>query len=168
MKIKKVPTYFRVLDYLLFPLMWILCGCKFELPQETHRWHMRNYHHIDVPKNKSVRIEGDDKSKRSVKGFPFYHIPLFGGWKNYVILEVEDFGSFWNLGWIVEFKDHSKSDRYQVQASRIYGRFIKVLKGINDSDKIFFAIKKDGSFANIKLIDHGRLGEGKYRSVRLF
>lgn len=168
MKIKKVPLCFRFLDYLLFPFMWIICGFNFELPQETHRWHMMNFPNIDVPKNKSVVIKGDDNSKYSAKGFPFFHMPIFGGWKNYVILEAKDFGKFWNVGWVVRFNDHSRQDRYQVQASRIYGSNIKLLKGINDSDKIFFAIGKNGGFADIKLIDEGRLGNGKYRSVRLF
>ncbi len=167
MKIEKVPSYFRVFDYLLFPLMWVLCGFKFELPQESHRWHMRNYPLIRVPKDKFVKITGDDPSKHAAKGFPFFHIPLFGGWKKYIILEVKNYGKFWNVGWIVEFKNGPEAV-YQIQASRIYGPFVKVLKGINDSDKTFFAVGDDGNFSDIKLIDQGILGDGKYRLVRLF
>ncbi|MBI2621100.1 MAG: hypothetical protein HYW63_00445 [Candidatus Levybacteria bacterium] len=167
MKIQKVPAYFRVFDYLLFPLMWILCGFKLELPQETHRWHMRNYPSIKVPKNKIVKITGDDPSRHSVKGFPFYHIPLLGGWKKYIILEAKNYRKFWNVGWIVEFKDRDEVI-YQIQGARIYSPFIKLLKGISDSDKTFFAVGDDGNFADIKQIDEGVLGDGKYRSVRFF
>lgn len=149
------------------PLMWILCGFAFEMPQETHRWHMRIFPHIDVPKNKSIVIKGDDKSKHSTRGLPLYHMPLFGGWKNYVILKANNYGKYWNVGWIVEFHD-SRNTIYQVQGSRIKSPPIKVLKGINDSDKTFFAVKENGDFADIRLIDSGRIGDGKYRKVRLF
>ena len=167
MKIKKVSAYFRILDYLMMPLMWVLCGFGLELPQETHRWHMRNYPIIKVPKDKLVKIQGDDPSKYAAKGFPFYHIPLLGGWKNYIILEAKNYGRYWNIGWIVEFKNQDRAV-YQIQGSRIYDPRIKLLKGINDSDKSFFAIGETGDFVDIKLVDQGIIGDGKFRKVRLF
>ncbi|MBI2032363.1 MAG: hypothetical protein HYV38_01910 [Candidatus Levybacteria bacterium] len=128
---------------------------------------MRNYPLINVPKGKFVQIIGDDPSRYSAKGFPFFHIPMLGGWKNYVIIEAKDFGKYWNVGWIVKFKN-SKEVVYQIQALRIHSPFVKLLTGINDSEKLFFAIGEDGSFVDIRMMDRGSLGDGRYKTVRLF
>lgn len=167
MKIKKVPFYFRILDYIMIPVMWGLCGFYFEKPQETHPWHMRKFPKIEIPKNKKIEIIGKDKSKHTNKGRLLFHVPLFGGWKDYIILEAKGFDKYWQIGWIIEFYDNSEA-LYQVQALPIFESKIKLLTGINDSKKTFFGLDKKGNFVDLKQIDSGKIGDGKNKDVRLF
>lgn len=160
-----VSFYFRFLDFLMVPVMWAFSGFKLEFPQETHRWHMQNISCEQV-RGKSVAVMGDDKSKVGTKA-PFIHLPILGGWKNYVVLKAEGFSNHWFVGWKKEFINGRKTV-CQIQKLRIHSPYIKLLKGVADSKKYFFGLDEKGEFIELKKIGEGILGDGKFRTVRLF
>lgn len=149
-RVKPVPFYFRFLDFLLVPVMWVFSGFKLEFPQETHRWHMQNIS-CDKVRVKGVEIMGDDKSRVGTRA-PFIHMPAFGGWRNYIILEAEGFSDYWFVGWKKKFLDGRK-EVCQIQKLRIHSAYIEVLKGIPDSKKYFFGVDKKGDLLDLKKLE---------------
>lgn len=168
MKIDGVSFYFRFLDLLLFPLMWILSGFKLELPQETHPWHMQEIDEMQIPKDKLIEFIGNDNSKFSNKDKPFFHVPVLGGWRDYIVLEAENYGKYWRIGWILKYHNSNQKTDSQIQKLKIKSPYIKLLSGIDDSKKYFFAVSENGNFADLKIVGSGTLGDGKFRNVRLF
>lgn len=172
--IKNTPFYFRVLDFFLWPFMWLLAGTKLELPQETHYWHIQKIDCNIIEKTLSsdlnIVLEGDDKSRFSmdISNFGLFHMPIFGGWKNYIILKAESFTHHWNIGWRIYSNTPVAASKCEIQKLPISSPFIKLLKGLPGQKVEFFAIDSDGSQAPLHLVGEGRLGDGKFRNVRLF
>lgn len=169
LRVEQVPSYFRLLDYLMIPIMWILSGFKNDSPQETHHWHMQEIDPNLVPDKVGIAVMGDDKSKfkgRSPIGLN--HMPIFGGWTNYVILQANGIAGHWHVGWKVKFLAKGKKDICEIHKLKIYDDKIKVFKGINDSKKIFFGLDEAGKFIPLKIVGKGTLGDGKFNKVRLF
>lgn len=148
------------------PIMWAFAGFKLEFPQETHRWHMENISCDKVRIKSEVEVMGNDKSRVGTRA-PFIHMPLLGGWRNYVVLKAEGFSDYWFVGWKKKFLDGRKAV-CQIQKLRIHSPHIKLLKGIPDSKKYFFGLDKNGNFIEVKKVGEGVLGDGKFRMVRLF
>ncbi len=165
--VEEVPFYFRFVDYLMIPIMWALAGFKMESPQESHKWHIQKINNIKITDNKSVAVIGDDKSRFDNKTL-LIHIPVLGGWKNYVVLKAENYKNYWFVGWKVKFLNENRQDYCEVQKLRIHSQYIKVLKGISDSQKIFFGVDSEGKPIKLKNVGEGTLGDGKYKNVRLF
>lgn len=99
----------RVADALMLPLMYFLSGTVFEIPQRTHRWNNTKFSVDDVTHletDRMVVFQGAfEVTPRILFGFlPLFHMPLFGGWREYVVLEPTD-GSVreWHIGWSVEW-----------------------------------------------------------------
>jgi len=162
--IKKINLIYRIFDFLLIPLMYALGGFKKDIVQQTHGWHTVNIDPSKVELSKSIQIEGLDESKfNNYGGFlhhlGFFHIPIFGGWKNYVILECPE--SPWYVGWL------SKGFS-QIQCLLIVGDKVKVLTGREGNKTIFFGVDRNGKQVSIKKLDQGILGDGKYVSVPLY
>lgn len=167
MEVGGVFFLFRIFDFLLIPIMIILSGFHFEYPQETHKWHMQVIDCSFVDEAKGVRVLGDDNSKFTNKT-PLNHIPILGGWKNYVILEANDYSNYWYVGWKIKYIENKRPDKCEIHKLKIKSSQIKLLKGVPDSEKIFFALNKNGNFIKLKIADEGVLGDGKYRRARLF
>lgn len=168
MKIRSVSIFFRTLDHVLIPLMWILSGGKNDSIQESHLWHMQAFDPQEVPENIGIEIRGDDTSQFPNKSFGLLHVPLFGGWKKYVVLEAIGFSKYWHIGWKILYKNSSQKPLCQMQKLRIYSPYIKVLKGIPDGKRIFFGINEKGEFIRLQKIGESELGDGQFRDVRLF
>lgn len=147
---------YMLLDLFLRPVMYLLQGNITESPQETHPWHVKRF----VWKTKGIIIKGNDhESKFGQSGLPkrfgLFHMPILGGLKKYVILENNNYINYWNVGW-----------NDQIQKLKIYDNRIKLLVG--KEDFIAFGLSDDKTQVNLKIIDFGKIGDGKYKNVRLF
>ena len=167
MEVEGIPFFFRIFDFLLIPLMFFLSGFHFELPQETHKWHMQIANCSIVDESKGIKVIGDDKSRFS-NSTPLNHMPIFGGWKNYVILEASGYSNYWNVGWKLKYVDSKRPDKCEIHKLRINSPYIKLLKGISDSEKVFFGLNEKGEYVKLKIVGNGVLGDGQFPKVRLF
>lgn len=94
----------RFLDTLFIPIMYLVSGTFYEQPQMTHCW---NSHRITrsavlfLQSKLMVRCRGRKNQKvLSHKGILF-HLPIFGGWKKYVVLEPRETNiTKYYIGWI--------------------------------------------------------------------
>ena len=135
--------------------MYFLGGFKFPV-QETHPWHVKKYKW----KTSSLLIKGDDiKSKFGQSGISKYlglfHMPIFGGLKKYIVLENRNYKNYWNIGW-----------NSYIQILKIYDSKIKLLSG--KEDFIAHALSDNKNEVELKVVDFGTIGDGKYKKIRLF
>lgn len=89
---------------------------------------------------------------------PLFHLPILGGWKNYVVLEPYCKAQEWHIGWISE--DVSGISRIKVR-----GPARLLLGPCNVS---FFGINTDGYQIAIQKVGEGQIGDrGKYAQTPL-
>jgi hypothetical protein len=175
-EVEAVPFYFRILDFVLVPLMWVLLGFRLERPQETHKWHMQTIDAALVLPEYALRIEGDDAADwdgrsrhrwgRALHGVRI-HTTIFGGWQDYLILEAEGFQRFWHVGWLIDFED-TGYQKSQVQKLQIHSPHIKVLKGTPNLGVTFFALDETGKQLPLRQVAEGRIGDRRFPKIRLF
>ena len=94
-------------DIVMAPFMYALsvtwpCG-TYERPQRTHRWNcihlaVSDVKHLD--REKMVHCKGVKHAMRRIN--PLFHLPLFGGWCDYVVVTPESTTFKWHIGWIAE------------------------------------------------------------------
>jgi len=165
MKIKPYRWYFRLPDLFLAPIMWAFSGFAFELPQESHKWHNKilspeEVSILDV--SRMLLVDGTDSSRWTHGSYGMLHLPLLGGWRDYIILEVEGDPKYWHVGWL------SGLNSGMVQRLPIYGKRIKMFRGLKGDGVRFFAIDNLGNQILLRKVDEGRLGDSRHRTVRLF
>ena len=164
LKPKSIAPIYRVFDCILSPFMFLLGGLKMDSIQQTHGWHTLDVDPNVVDLKKSLTVIGSDASKfnnfgRIIDHLGVFHMPIFGGWKNYVILECKD--TFWYVGWLS--KGFSQAHCLPIKGSKV-----KVLTGIKGNKTVFFGVDKNGNQVPIKKLAQGILGDGKYKSVPLY
>ena len=93
MKAKIVVTpigwFAKLADVLMVPLMYLIAGTLKEVPQRGHRWNNKRLLRSDVNVLDNaimVHCSCIPSAMRSRWLFLF-HIPILGGWRNYVVLE---------------------------------------------------------------------------------
>lgn len=110
--IEPLGTWARRADKLLVPFMYVAAGTFRESPQRTHRWNNRQLtpkeaYRLDLSEDYCVtRANELETCLRWKWGFiPLFHLPIFGGWRKYIVLTPKDFTyeKEWRLGW------HTKS-----------------------------------------------------------
>ncbi|MFZ1250454.1 MAG: hypothetical protein WAR37_03370 [Candidatus Microsaccharimonas sp.] len=165
--IPKTPLFYRFLDYLLIPVMFILGGFKMASLQETHPWHSwRIFSVEDVDKSKAVVTKGTD-SKSYSKHFLFlFHAPLFGGWKNYSVYTPMQSIQHFHIGWIV-YKQGVVIEK-GIHKLLIKNGAIRTLDGPLSYETVFFAINENGKQIALRKKDSGQLGDGRFSEFRLF
>lgn len=141
----------RLFDILLWPFMRILGGFKFPV-QETHIWHMKKW---DWKNNKALVINQKDKKARFDHGTVLAHMPIFGGLTKYVVVEASGFNNYWHVGWKDTF--HSLPIK-QNRIKLLVGKKGFIAYGLGDNNKNL----------RLKVVDFGKLGDGKYNDLRLF
>ncbi len=169
--VRELPRSALIADRLMWPLMFALGGFKRDSIQETHFWHNQSIDKSQIDSRLTVVISGDDgrastKSNR-VFPLPMFHVPIFGGWRNYVILELQSDASHWHVGWIHRKCTPGSRLLHTVQRLRIAERRVKVLTQSIGFVTEYFAIGPLGQQLPLALRDHGVLGDMKYPSVRL-
>lgn len=160
MKISELSLLLRLLDNLLSPFMFILGGFKFPL-QQSHPWHMAKMDKNLINKNNSIMISKLDELAKFGHTSPFglYHMPIFGGLTKYVVVEADSFDIHWHVGW----KD---TNRCQVNRLKIYENRLKLLLGKDAYNA--FALNDSGDFLTFKVIGEGKIGDRKFKGIRLF
>lgn len=138
------------LDRKFDPLMRVLCGTCYESPQRTHRW---NNHHLKISDaeylNREMMV-----CHNGIPGetaiYPLFHMPIFGGWRNYVVISPVRKQGEWYVGWI--------SGNF-VGVSRIpLSGLVRVLEG--PVPVCWFGITATGHQIPLQEIVKGRIGEG--------
>jgi hypothetical protein len=144
----------RLADWLMVPLMYLLSGTFKEVPQGGHRWNNLRLSRAvveNLDQAAMVHCPGiNDKTFRSRWLFLF-HIPILGGWRNYVVLEPENPECVWHVGYIAD-------DIVGVSRVRLLGR-VRMLVG--PGDVAFYGIDAE-TYQQIALknVGKGRIGAG--------
>lgn len=87
----------------------------------------------------------------------WFHIPVLGGWKNYIVLEPKHVNDIWHVGW--------KQKNAQISILPITGP-IRVLCG--SKDVYFFGLNQNGEQIEIHQIGKGKIGDkGEFSKIPL-
>ena len=153
MKNMVLNPFFKVIDFLLTPFMWILGGFATPL-QETHRWHIMKW---KWQNNKGLIVKASDKKAKfdHTSGFGLFHMPIFGGLTKYVVIEAKGFDKYWRVGW-----------SEQIHLLKIKQNQIKLLVGKNGF--IAYGLGDNNKDLKLRIIGFGELGDKKYNGIRLF
>ena len=152
-------------DILMSPLMYVLSGVwlsrSCERPQRTHRWNCvrLSSHDVDELDDFDMVHRAGDRSARprTFFGLPLFHMPLFGGWKNYVVLYAPSCVDDWYVGWIT-------CDSVGISRIPLY-MGVRMLIGPHPVS--FFGVSvADGRQVRVQQAGEGRIGDrGVWRSV---
>lgn len=149
-------------DWLMQPLMYVAQGTVWERPQRTHLWNNTKlkHHRLELESEGLVHCAGDPSASEALWfGLPRFHVPVLGGWRKFVALDVGNCSS-WHIGWI--------TDHGFVGVSRV-PLVGPVRMTIGPGDSTFFALKHDGTQYRLRLIGEGLIGEaGEFRQLPLF
>ena len=170
-EIKSPSSVTRLVDRILWPIMFLLGGATRGSTQETHYWHCQPVDPITIEPSLSAQVVGDEVSNvasNRVFPFPFFHAPLLGGWRNYVVLQVQASVEYWHVGWIHRSSPVNSRPKNHVQRLKISSREIKVLGQAMGFVTDFFAIGPKGEQLPLKVTGQGVLGDGRYSTLRLF
>ena len=172
MKPKPLSFYWRVIDYLMIPLMKLISLAPFERPQESHAWHAQKIGQTDIESmnlEKCVQVEGYDSSYIKTGAGPLFHIPLIGGWKDYIVLQVDMTDKIWHVGWIVRESKSLQVLRSEIHKLPLFENKVRLLVGPIERVTTFFATNNNGIQLPLKIIGKGKMGDGSnYSKVRLF
>lgn len=97
----------KIADYIMMPCMYALQGSVSESPQRTHFWNNLKLTAEDVrflETEGMVSVAADQKaiSRWFFAVIPIFHMPIFGGWKEYVVVCPVVSQNAWFVGWIAD------------------------------------------------------------------
>lgn len=154
-RVRPESGYEKLFDWGMMPLMYLLSGTPEEVPQRTHFWNNRKLHPgevVGLKEHNMVMSSGSGGVERWRYGLPIFHVPIFGGWREYIVLEPSiNPSQFWYVGWI-SGDEVSGVSRVQIKGS------VRLLLG-NGSTK-FFGLNEGGVQIKIHEIGRGRIGDG--------
>jgi hypothetical protein len=165
----KTPSYFRIIDYAMIPLMYFLGGFKSDAVQETHPWHsFRGFNIDEVDRTLAIENTGTESTSFKQHFLFLFHAPIFGGWKQYVTFAPEVPVASFNIGWIV-YDTHTKKllDR-GINTLPVTNGMIRVLSGPPNFTGYFFAVDANGEQIKLKEVGRGTLGDKQFPGIRLF
>lgn len=152
-----------IADALLSPLMFLGSGMRailnFETPQRTHAWNYTLVTNEDVDHlNLTSMIHESGMEEEGDPQFKGHrHLPLLGGWRNYIVLDNPSYHAGWFVGWI---------SQKHVGVSRvpIFKRSVRML--IGPEPVSFFAVRLcDGAQMKLWRAGRGRIGDGSFYST---
>lgn len=142
----------RLADSLMKPVMYLVSGTLREEPQMTHRWNNHKLGQYQIRwllKENVLLVPGMHGTND--RGILRFHIPLFGGWKQYVVLEPEDGKPTYHIGW-------NTDDVCGISRIPITGA-VRMLVG--PSDALFFAVEAtSGQQIKLRSIGKEKIGDG--------
>jgi hypothetical protein len=149
--------------------MFVLRGFKTDSIQETHPWHCRDVDSKKIDLSLAVENHGNDKSQFGQEGNNFlFHAPLFGGWKEFSVYEVEDKSDPFYIGWIIHDSKDDNLMACQINKLPISGGKIRMLDGNKNTWGYFFAVNSKGEQVKLTKLATGNIGDGTFESVRIF
>ncbi len=149
----------KLADICMVPIMWLLSGAPLERPQRTHFWNNCKFdpQHFEElhPFIKMVYTDGDPATIS--QGWFRFHLPLFGGWRKYIVIEPKAANTDkWRIGWCVA--DESNIP-VLLGISRIELRgSVRVLRGKRNT--LFFGISEEGWQVPLTCVGTGVIGKG--------
>lgn len=158
-----LPWWSHWLDWLLQPVMYWLQADWRSLPQETHVWNNARFPEKSVrwlSVKQIVTVASDPTATEAYwwQMLPIFHMPRFGGWQRFVVLQPKVAGfSSWYIGWVTpEFAG--------ISLLPLRGP-VRLLRG--PSTVTFFAVGADGQQIDLQQVGEGRLGSIYYQDVPL-
>jgi hypothetical protein len=150
-----VTFIYHLLDLILVPFMYLAAGTFSEAPQQTHRWNYTKFRPKYVRErlrgSRAIRICGVSTECDPWWHFiPRFHIPIFGGWRHYVVLTPRDHIGAWHVGWWT--RKGSAISRIPLHGP------VRMLRGPKDT--WFFAVDKDGNQLVIDSLGTDMVGSG--------
>ena len=145
----------QLLDQLMQPIMYWLQGNYSELPQRTHRWNNQKLTPYEVTKLDPSGFATIAGSRQAAAPwwlgiFPRFHMPRFGGWNEYVVLQPQAKQTVWFVGWhttqVSGFSRVSLTDQ------------VRVLRGQTAAS--FFGLDRSGRQVALKQVGLGTIGVG--------
>jgi hypothetical protein len=152
----------RIADYLMMPIMYVLQGTIHEVPQRTHRWnniHLRNLEIDHLHADWVVIVPGDQTANERWFGLvPLFHMPIFGGWKKFIVIAPVEESGEWYIGWVA-------FDALGISRIPLTGP-VRVCIGPRQGQ--FFGLDADGRQIPISRVGEGVIGKaGKYSHIPL-
>jgi hypothetical protein len=145
----------KIADVLMVPIMYLVQFPCVDRPQRTHFWNNKNYQVTDIAHLDAslfISIAGDSKAvPRWFWLLPLFHIPIFGGWKKFVVLEPKVTQDKWFIGWI-------PGDVIGVSEIALCSS-VKLLRG--PQTVFFFGVNEHGAQIELKCIGSGEIGKDK-------
>ncbi len=136
--------------------MRLISGAPSESPQETHNWHIQKLQDFVPDPALAVVVQGKGTSPFKNAGGPLFHIPILGGWREYVVLEAV---GPWHVGWSV-------AGSATINKLPLEGP-VRLLRGLDGWQVTFFALDTAGNQIPITVVGEGRIGDGQHADVRL-
>lgn len=139
-------------DVCMIPIMYFLQMNLFETPQRTHFWNntkfpTASFHWLEA--DDLVSVPGDTAAVRRWFGYvPIFHMPIFGGWKKYVVIAPTDPIAEWYVGWVA-------GDTAGVSNIKL-STPVRLLLGSGPAQ--FFGADKFGQQIKLKTIGFGEVG----------
>lgn len=152
----------RMADYAMLPIMYVLQGNFRESPQRTHRWNNLHLSNRDIDHLSADKIETVAADKESTSWWigpiPHFHMPIFGGWNKFVIIEPKVPQKIWFVGWVL-------SDTCGISKIPLTS---KVRLGIGPLPLQFFGVDFEGRQIDIDIVGYGMIGKaGEFAKVPL-
>ncbi len=159
-------SYKKILDGLLVPIMYLLQGNFYNIPNQTHFWNNKKIFLSDLKDFREdwmIKDAGVVGVKRRYWGIiPISHIPILGGWRKKMILKPSLFckkGTVWHIGWL---SDDGVSG---VSLIPIETELVSVLLG--DKPCKWFAINQEGFQLPLEKVTEVEIGQKEYAKVPL-
>lgn len=156
MAVKLVPEgkIARTCDTLMRPFMYVVSGTCWEAPQGTHAWNWHKITHAEAGALSTAMMVTSPgrhgECGRHHRLISRYHMPVFGGWRRYIVLEPVTHSRPWYVGWIT-------TDQAGVSRIPIAER-VRVLEGPEPTR--WFGLDDCGSQVVIWECGKGKIGEG--------
>lgn len=152
----------RIADSLMMPIMYLLQGNVSEVPQRTHFWnnlHLKNTDAFGLDATMFETVSSDPRATRRWLGpLPLFHMAIFGGWEQFVVLTPKIHKETWFVGWIA-------GDAFGLSKIPLTG---SVRLGIGPAQAQFFGVTIDGRQIDIDIVGYGTIGKaGKFAKIPL-
>ena len=148
--VNRVGFWKKLADMLMVPIMYLISGTFAEKPQRTHAWNIQNFSVTQaqmLSEKEMVSVKGLRNQLKRHYGFLF-HMPIFGGWRHFVVIQPLDYQGVWHVGW--------QQKNVQISILPLVGP-VRLLVG--SSDVKFFGINSQGCQIPIQQIGTGKIGD---------
>lgn len=154
LQLKPQGTLGWLADMLMLPIMYLLQGTFKEVPQRTHRWNNHKLDEYEMSRldfSKMLSFQGVPSARKRWLGLlPLFHMPIFGGWKKFVVLAPVNCNTSWYVGWV------PSDDRVGVSIVPQTG-WVRVTLG---PDPVrFFGLSKNGLQIELVSLGEGHIGQ---------
>lgn len=162
LKLKDQSIVSRIGDILMLPLMYLLQMNISEVPQQTHYWNntkMSSENIADFEADYMVTATGVEGAvKRWFGPLPIFHMPIIGGWSEFIVIDTVNQIDEWYVGWLL-------FDTIGISQISIKEK-VRVLVGPRPVQ--FFGVDKNGGQIPIKISGRGKIGKaGDYSKIPL-